>query len=309
VAKQRQAATIGGKSGSSPLRRGSTEETGRQDVTSFLSGATARAFLVSALVMLPALAVPGIAADAAQVLILLALFAGVTVFAEYSSSYPGLVEFRFAAPYNRTRFALLAVIVFLLSMVLRDSTVPGMISEFVAIIAVACSALLDFGFSPATLLVAALPDNAPAAHLIAVHQGASLALMVAATAAAGFAVAVRLNAWPMGAGPFNVWINLPTFDPTGGNDVVDRLARHARINVILGIALPFLLPGVVVASAVLIQPVTLGSTIGFVWGIALWAFVPASLVMRGIAMGRVARLIRESRRRYRESDDERLVTT
>ena len=50
-------------------------------MTGFLSGATARAFLVSALVMLPALAVPGIAADSAQVLILLALFAGVTVYA------------------------------------------------------------------------------------------------------------------------------------------------------------------------------------------------------------------------------------
>jgi len=277
-------------------------------VTGFLSGATARAFLVSALVMLPALAVPGIAADSAQVLILLALFAGVTVFSEYSSSYPGLVEFRFAAPYNRTRFALLALIVLLLSLILRHESLPGTLSGLVDVIALACSALLDFAFSPATLLVAALPDSAPAAHLVAVHQGASLALMVAVTAVAGFALAVRLNAWPMGAGPFNVWINLPTFDPTGGNDVVDRLARHARINVLLGIILPFLLPGVVVASAMLIQPVTLGSTIGFVWGIALWAFVPASLVMRGIAMGRVARLIRDSRRRYRESDDERLVT-
>lgn len=277
-------------------------------MTGFLSGATARAFLVSALVMLPALAVPGIAADSAQVLILLALFAGVTVFSEYSSSYPGLVEFRFAAPYNRTRFALLALIVLLLSLILRHESLPGTLSGLVDVIALACSALLDFAFSPATLLVAALPDSAPAAHLVAVHQGASLALMVAVTAVAGFALAVRLNAWPMGAGPFNVWINLPTFDPTGGNDVVDRLARHARINVLLGIILPFLLPGVVVASAVLIQPVTLGSTIGFVWGIALWAFVPASLVMRGIAMGRVARLIRDSRRRYRESDDERLVT-
>ena len=196
----------------------------------------------------------------------------------------------------------------LLSLILRHETLPGALSGLVDVIAVACSALLDFAISPATLLVAALPDSAPQAHLLAVHHGASLALMVAMTAVAGFALAVRLNAWPMGAGPFNVWINLPTVDPTGGNDVVDRLARHARINVVLGIILPFLLPGVVVASSVLIQPVTLGSTVGFVWGIALWAFVPASLVMRGIAMGRVARLIRDSRRRYRESDDERLVT-
>jgi hypothetical protein len=278
-------------------------------VTGFLSGATARAFLAVGLVMLPALAVPGIAAESAQILLLLALFAAATVFAEYSSTYPGIVEFRFAAPYNRTRFALLAVIVFLLAMVLRQQTLPGGIAGFVATIALACGDLLDFAFSPASLLVAALPDNLSAQHLAQVHQGAALAVMVSATAVVGFAVAVRLNAWPMGAAPFNVWINLPTFDPTAGNDVVDRLSRHARINVMLGIALPFLLPALVYASAVLIRPITLGSTVGFVWGIALWAFVPASLVMRGIAMGRVARLIRESRRRYRETDDERLLTT
>ena len=48
-------------------------------------------------------------------------------------------------------------------------------------------------------------------------------MILAITVVAGFVTAIRLNAWPMGSGPFNVWINLPTFDPTYGGDVVDRV--------------------------------------------------------------------------------------
>lgn len=33
------------------------------------------------------------------------------------------------------------------------------------------------------------------------------------------------------------------------------------------------------------------------WMIAAWAFLPASLFMRGIAMGRIATMIRDKRRR------------
>jgi len=112
----------------------------------------------------------------------------------------------------------------------------------------------------------------------------------------------------MGNGPFNVWINLPTFDPTAGNDVVLRLQRHARINIALGLVLPFLLPGAVIVSEVLVKPLTLLSPMGFVWGIVLWAYVPASLVMRGVAMARVARMIRASRRRFADSEGNAFAT-
>lgn len=43
-------------------------------------------------------------------------------------------------------------------------------------------------------------------------------------------------------GSFNVWTNLPTFDPTGGGDVVGRLNRDANLYVALGFLLPFLIP-------------------------------------------------------------------
>lgn len=271
-------------------------------------GALARAVLVVALAIFPAMAMPSTAPDTAQSTILLALFAGGIVFAEYSSDYPGLIEFRFAAPFNRSRFALVALMAVLLALLQRNVVDPGTLSSLAATLAAACGAMLDFPGSPVSLLVAALPDSVPAAHLALVRDGAALAFVLSATTVLAFVTAIRLNAWPMGTGPFNVWINLPTFDPTAGNDVVLRLQRHARINVVLGLILPFLLPGAVIASALLIKPLTLLSPMGFVWGILLWAYLPAGLVMRGVAMARVARMIRTSRRRFADSEGNAFAT-
>lgn len=275
---------------------------------SHVPGAAARALLVVVLALFPALVVPSTAPDTAQSMILLALFAGGIVFAEYASEYPGLIEFRFAAPFNRTRFALIALMTVLLALLQRNLVEPGLLGGFATAAGALCGQILDFGLSPVRLLVNALPASVPAEHLALVRDGAALALVLAATTVAGFVTAIRLNAWPMGNGPFNVWINLPTFDPTAGNDVVLRLQRHARINIALGLVLPFLLPGAVIVSEVLVKPLTLLSPMGFVWGIVLWAYVPASLVMRGVAMARVARMIRASRRRFADSEGNAFAT-
>lgn len=304
VAKLRQAVTLPGRGHRSTGMSRPAKGTGMGDVKSKSHGpgAALRALLVAFVAVLPAIAIPSTAPETAQSMILLAVFAGGLVFAEYASEYPGLIEFRFAAPFNRTRFALIAVLALLLSLLLRNAGEAGVIGGLVASAAAACGQVMDFAGSPVRLLVAALPQDLPADHLTMVRDGAALALILAITVVAGFVTAIRLNAWPMGSGPFNVWINLPTFDPTAGNDVVLRLQRHARINVLLGVMLPFLLYGIVLASSLLIQPLTLASPMGFVWGIVLWAYLPASLVMRGVAMARVARMIRASRRRFADSE-------
>lgn len=310
VAKLRQAVTILDRKKVStgfhrPARGKSMDE---PKAKSNVPGAVLRALIVGVLLVFPALIIPTTAPDTAQSMILLALFAGGIVFAEYASDYPGLIEFRFAAPFNRTRFALVALMVLLLALLQRNMSESGGLSALAAMLAGVCGQLLDFPGSPVRLLVAALPDDVPAAHLALVRDGAALAFVLAATTVAGFVTAIRLNAWPMGQGPFNVWINLPTFDPTAGNDVVLRLQRHARINVFLGLILPFLLPGALIASALLIKPLTLLSPMGFVWGIVLWAFFPAAMVMRGVAMARVARMIRASRRRFADSEGNAFAT-
>jgi hypothetical protein len=73
--------------------------------------------------------------------------------------------------------------------------------------------------------------------------------------------------------------------------VVARLGRDARINVMLGFLLPFVTPVVVQIASVGFQPLGLTSPQTLIWTMTLWAFLPASLFMRGIAMSRVAEMI------------------
>jgi hypothetical protein len=299
VAIIRQAVTIIGRGSaeSEPARRSRHSQEREQAVTSYLSGAMIRAILVATLAILPAVLLPSIAHDTAQIMILLALFVAALVFAEYASTYPGFVEFRFAAPYNRTRFLLVAATVVALTLLLRDGPGAGL-----SPLAAACAGVLDFAASPVALLLRALPANLPETQFLMVQHGAALAFTLGLATVLGFLTAIRMGVWPMGQGPFNVWINLPTFDPTAGSDVVQRLRSQARLNIVLGIILPFMMPLGIAATGLLVQPVTLESPLAFVWGIALWAYLPVALIMRGAAMGQVARMIRLDRRRLAGAD-------
>jgi hypothetical protein len=119
---------------------------------------------------------------------------------------------------------------------------------------------------------------------------------------------IRTGNWPGRDSAFNVWLNLPTFDPTAGGDVVDRLERDARVNIALGFLLPFLIPAVLKAATSGIAPITLSAPQMMIWTMAAWSFLPASLFMRGIAMGRVAEMIREKRRQSGDEAAGRLAT-
>ena len=110
-----------------------------------------------------------------------------------------------------------------------------------------------------------------------------------------FVVILKLVGWPSRNVAFNVWVNLPTFDPTTGGDVVERLERDARVNLALGFLLPFLVPAVVKVASAGFEPLTLTSPQTLIWTMAAWAFLPASLFMRGIAMARIAEMIRQKR--------------
>jgi len=91
-------------------------------------------------------------------------------------------------------------------------------------------------------------------------------------------------------------VNLPLFDPTTGGDVVTRLQRDGRINIIIGVLLPFAIPATIQLMSGLIDISHLTSAHMLVWVISAWALVPASMIMRGLAMLRVADLIAQKRR-------------
>jgi hypothetical protein len=258
-----------------------------------------RGLFVTLLILVPALLLPEISQDVSQAVTLIALIAGIVVWVEYTARYPGLIEFRDAKPYNRSRFALLFVIVLVLSVMMRavsqgDGGIP--------FVAAALSQALDFSFSPVRMLASSLPAGLPFEHIENVKAAAAIAFVLSLLGLGVYLAAVYLRYWPERRSVLNVWVNLPNFDPTKGNDVVHRLEREGQINVVLGVILPFSLPVLFHMSSLLVQPLTLETPLSLVWGVALWAFVPVSLVMRGVAMYRVAQLIREQRRRIADAE-------
>lgn len=260
-----------------------------------LFGALLRAFLVGVTVTLPASLLPGTATDAAQIVVLFAIFAAVLVLVEYAARYPGLIEFRHAPPYNRMRFLGLALMLTLLSLLLRDAVAPTTLSRFVAALGGMLGHWLDFPYSPVRLLLLTLPQATPAGDVAVLRAAAGLAATVSLGIVALFGLILWRSHWPAQHAAFNVWVNLPTFDPTAGGDVVARLERDARTCLVLGVLMPFLTPALVLAGGSLIAPLSQAGGLTQIWVIAAWALVPAMLVLRGVALGRVARMIRERR--------------
>lgn len=85
--------------------------------------------------------------------------------------------------------------------------------------------------------------------------------------------------------------------------MVHRLQRDGQINTVLGILLPFAIPALIKLSSALIQPLPFTEPQTMIWLISAWAFLPASMIMRGIALMRIAGLIAQKRRRaYADAD-------
>ncbi|MGR3292039.1 MAG: hypothetical protein ACU0C9_12710 [Paracoccaceae bacterium] len=269
-----------------------------------LSGAVVRAMLVVLLIATPSMLLPGVTADGKQIVALVAIFGAALTIFEYASSYPGLVEFRDAPPFNRIRFVSLFVTVFLLSLISRGGTEPTTLTQFVQAVGELIGFAIDFPYSPVRLVVLMLPEGTNPDHIMLVRTTAGMSYLISLLTLAIFLIVLRLQNWPSVNGSFNVWINLPTFDPTAGNDVVRRLERDARVNIALGFLLPFLMPATVKAAASLFGSVTLDNPQTLVWTVSAWAFLPASLFMRGIALARVAEMIANKRRQaYAEAKE------
>ncbi|NOR30045.1 MAG: hypothetical protein GQ539_02980 [Sulfitobacter sp.] len=262
-----------------------------------IAGAGARGILVALLVTTPALMLPDTVNDANQITMLVALLAYFLTFVEYNSKYPSIVEFRDAPPFNRLRFASLFAIVIVLTLILKNKTDPSAISNALTSIGTIVGNAMDFPFSPVRMIVLMLPENSDFARIESVRVSAGMAYLISLVSMGAFLVLVRVLNWPTRKGAFNVWVNMPLFDPTAGGDVIHRLRRDARINIVLGFLLPFLIPAVVKAASDLIDPITLQNPQTQIWTVAAWAFLPASMIMRGIAVGKIADMIGEKRRR------------
>lgn len=262
-----------------------------------MTGAATRGLLAALLIATPALLLPAIAADTSQITVLAALVAGLLVFGEYNSSCPSILEFRDAPPFNRMRFLCLSVIILTLSAILRDQNDMSALTGVLGAIGTIIGNAMDFPYSPVRLIVLTLPEDADASLIAVVRTCAGMAYMLSVVTIISFLIMARWRSWPTRNGAFNVLVNLPLFDPTAGGDVVDRLQRDGRINITIGFLLPFVIPAVVKATVDLVDALSVQNPHTIIWTLTAWAFLPASIIMRGIAMARVAELIEDKRRR------------
>ncbi len=178
-----------------------------------------------------------------------AIVAAAIVMFEYGSSHPGLVEFRYAPPFNRIRFISLFLTILLLAMMFRGNVGGNEKTRVALEINSLVGRVMDFPFSPVRILTSLLTNDGQAANYDSVRSAAGISYVVSLVSLAVFAVIIRLLAWLLGHGLFNVWVNLPTFDPAQSFDVETRLTRDACVNAIYGFTLPFLLPIVAQVSS------------------------------------------------------------
>jgi hypothetical protein len=268
---------------------------GGSSVASRFSGAFVRALLVMALIATPSILLPGVDTDGKQMVALVALFAGLLTFVEYKATYPGLVEFRDAAPFNRVRYLMLLATVFLLGLLERGQDFPSTLTDLVTAVGTLIGMSMDFPYSPVRLVTIMMSDGASDQQAAIIRSAAGIAYLTSLISLSVFTILLKAGSWPARGEAFNVWVNLPTFDPTAGGDVVDRLMRDARVNIALGFLLPFLIPAVVKIGFNNLAHMPMSSPQTLVWTMTAWAFLPASLFMRGIAFGRLAEMIRQKR--------------
>lgn len=254
-----------------------------------------RAVLVMLCVATPTVLLADPRADSQQMVALLALFVGALTFVEYKAVYPGLVEFRDAPPFNRLRFIMLFTTVLCLSAIERGRLHPSTMSELIHAVGALIGISMDFPYSPVRLATEMMASGGTEAQIGAVRTAAGISYLISLISLSVFVILMRVGRWPRRDKPFNVWVNLPTFDPTSGGDVVARLSRDARINIAFGFLLPFVTPAVVQIASLGFHPIGITSPQTLIWTMTLWAFLPASLFMRGIAMGRVAEMIQARR--------------
>lgn len=278
-------------------------------VFSNLTGALVRAALVMIVIAIPSTLLVHSSVDSRQMVALVALFAGVLTFVEYYSTYPGLVEFRDAKPFNRIRFVMLLTTVLCLTLIEVGRVSPTTLTQFIQAVGALIGYSMDFPYSPVRLASQLMAASGDAAEMESVRAAAGMAYLISLISLAVFVLQLRAGAWPRRDAAFNVWVNLPTFDPSAGGDVVDRLTRDARINIALGFLLPFWTPLVLNVASIGFQPLSVASPQTLIWTVTAWSFLPASLFMRGIAMGRVAEMIREKRRAGAQAVSARSLAT
>lgn len=258
-------------------------------------GASLRAFVMMVLVAMPALMLPG-TGDTDYFAALACLAVGGLVMAEYTTTCPGLIEFRDAPPYNRIRALTALSVLFGLSVVGIEVQGGGStLAVLLAALGHGVGGLLDFPFSPVRLMLLSASDSAGEMRWV-LQCMLGLAFVIGAFAVICAAFAMRVMGWPLGRGRLNLWTNLPFFDPIAGDDVAERLRKSAAINYSFAFLSPFIVALGVEMSGDALALSTAADLQTMVWVVTVWVLAPVCLAMRAMALARIADMIEAQRR-------------
>ena len=263
-----------------------------------LLGAIFRAIWVVAIVTIPSLLLASASQGSLEFALIIGGIVGIFTVFEYGSENPGFVDFRFAPPYNRFRAFTLAIQITAITLVCRAVELniqDAPILDWAQQAAVA----LDFPGSPVARAVDLLIEDATFSDTSAIL----LVLTTSVSFAVGFALTILFSSflwifnWPVDRAAFNLWINLPMFQPSDGMAVPNRLRRDAVVNVLLAVVLIYALPYGLKYGSDLLTAEILNSNQAMVWVTTLWVFVPSTLLARSAAMWKIARIIRRAQYR------------
>jgi len=257
-----------------------------------LLGAIFRALWVVAVVAIPSLLLPSASQGSVEFALIIGGIIGIFTFFEYGSSAPGFVDFRFAPPYNRFRAFTIGVQVVAVTLICR-SVELGLNDAAILDWAQQAAIALDFEFSPVAMAIdAALKDarfSDTTAILLVYSITTSFVIGVGMTLA--FAVLLWVFAWPRDRLNFNLWANLPTFQPKDGTEIPKRLRRDAYFNIILGVVLIYGLPLIPTYGFSWLTVDVFENNQAMVWATTLWVFLATSLIARAAAMLKIARIL------------------
>jgi hypothetical protein len=257
--------------------------------------AVSRAIMVFMVMVAPSFLLPGASRTGQEISLIIGGLLAVFTVVEYASSHPGLVDFRFAPPYNRFRFFSFTVV--LLSIVFLCRATEGLDAFAVQYLDMADQfvALLTFPVSPVVLAQELIGSEGDAAFQALIARATALSYGMSLLAVVFFTLFLWLMRWPGQRENFNLWINMPTFDPTLGKDITWRLRRGGLLNVIVGLALPYAVLVIVSRTGGWFDPSALQNYQSLIWGCVIWSVLPLVLFIRGQAMLKIAWLIDRAR--------------
>ncbi|MGG7566003.1 hypothetical protein ACQ5SO_07570 [Rhodovulum sp. DZ06] len=260
-----------------------------------VSGGVLRALIVLLVLFAPAVLVPAVSQSAREVSAVIGAIAGVCVFFEYAARNPGLIDFRFAPPYNRARFATFTAVLFLMIFFMRAQEGRDDFSAQILTTSLSLGQQLDFAMSPVSMVADMVGDpRAPTLNAV-LRAAAALAFVTATVGALFFGVLFWVTPWPTDRANFNLWVNLPTLETAYGVEVERRLMRLGLAMMLAGIGAPYASLAIASRASGVVDPLAFIDPLPMVWAATVWACAPMFLFLRGAAILKVAWLIRRAR--------------